>query len=232
MMTVGVLGGMGPAATVDFFARVVRATPAATEQHHLHLIIDNNPGVPNRNLGVAGTGPSPGPALAQMARRLEQAGADFLVMPCNTAHAFVDHIHAATRLPFINMVDETILAVKAQTESGAVGLLAADGCLIAGLYQKGLDGIGRTAILLDAPDQQRFMDLLYRIKAGEADDAVRETMREFAYTLIRRGARVIVAACTEVPIVLAADAIDVPLVASTDVLVDRTIERATNSASA
>jgi aspartate racemase len=232
MMTVGVLGGMGPAATVDFFARVVRATPAATEQQHLHLIIDNNPGVPNRNLGVAGTGPSPGPALAQMARRLEQAGADFLVMPCNTAHAFVDDIHAATRLPFINMVDETILAVKAQAEAGAVGLLAADGCLIAGLYQNGLDGIGRTPLLLDAPDQQRFMSLLYRIKAGETDDAVRETMREFANTLIRRGARVIVAACTEVPIVLAADAIDVPLVSSTDVLVDRTIERATNSASA
>jgi aspartate racemase len=162
-----------------------------------------------------------------MARRLEQAGAEFLVMPCNTAHAFADHIRRATRLPFINMVHETLLAVEAHTAPGGVGLLAADGCLMAGLYQKGLADMGRTPVLLDASEQKRFMDLLYRIKAGDAGDEVRDIMRDFARTLIGRGARVIVAACTEVPLVLTAEAVDVPLISSTDVLVARTVERAT-----
>ncbi|MEJ2289679.1 MAG: aspartate/glutamate racemase family protein, partial [Deinococcales bacterium] len=82
-LTVGVLGGLGPEATLDFFAKVLARTPARTDQDHLHLLIDNDPGVPNRNDAVAGRGPSPGPRLATMARRLEAAGADFLVMVCN-----------------------------------------------------------------------------------------------------------------------------------------------------
>jgi len=225
MKTVGVLGGMGPAATVDFFARVVRLTPAATEQNHLHLIIDNDPSVPDRNLGVAGTGPSPGPALAAMAQRLERAGADFLVMPCNTAHAFAEHIVAATRLPFINMIDET-LRVVAGTSPGAAGLLATDGCLAAGLYNAGLAAMGRETVVLAPTEQQRFMALLYRIKAGDTGPEMRSAMSELAVTLIRSGARSVIAACTEVPLTLEPGALDVPLIVSTDVLATRTVERA------
>jgi aspartate racemase len=224
-MTVGVLGGMGPAATVDFFARVVRATPAATEQDHLHLIIDNNPGVPDRNRGVAGTGPSPGPALAAMARRLETAGADFIVMPCNTAHAFVDDIRAATRVPFIDMIDETVRAVGSGKPE-RVGLLATDGCLSANLYQHRLAAIDCTSVLLNPQEQQAFMQLLYRIKGGNAGPDSSRLMTGLAGMLVSRGAQVLVAACTEVPLVMTGVGLDVPFVESTEVLVARTVERA------
>jgi aspartate racemase len=104
MKCVGVLGGLGPAATADFFSKVVMATPAAADQDHLHVIIDNNPKVPNRNEAVAGTGVSPAPVLAEMASRLETAGADFLVMVCNAAHAFQDAITDAVRVPFVSII--------------------------------------------------------------------------------------------------------------------------------
>jgi len=227
MKTVGVLGGMGPAATVDFFARVVRATPARTEQEHLHLIIDNNPGVPDRNRAIAGVGPSPGPALAQMAQRLAQSGADFLVMPCNTAHAFADHIRAATPLPFIDMIEQTVQVVTA-IPGANVGLLAADGCLLAGLYQTQLAQVGRTAVAPNVGQQQSFMRALYQIKTGEMRES-RESIREVAEALVKQGADLIIAACTEVPLVLRAEDLTVPLIVSTDVLVARTIERAHRS---
>ena len=96
-LVVGILGGMGPAATVDLVSKILAATDAARDQDHLHLIVDCNPKVPNRNEAVDGTGPSPAPALVAMARRLEAAGADFLVMACNTAHAWEAEIREIGR---------------------------------------------------------------------------------------------------------------------------------------
>lgn len=108
---VGVIGGMGPAATLDFYAKLIAATPATREQDHLRVLIDSNPGVPDRNLALAGGAPSPeaapGPVLADMARGLERAGADLLVMACNTAHAFEADIRRAVAIPFVSIITET-----------------------------------------------------------------------------------------------------------------------------
>src|SRR5690625_3321663 len=107
-LVAGVIGGLGPEASLDFYARVLRRTPARGDQDHLHLIINSNPRVPNRNEAIAGTGPLPGPYLADMALALERAGADFLVMACNTAHAWLPDIKRATNLPIINIIDEKV----------------------------------------------------------------------------------------------------------------------------
>src|SRR5262245_16312339 len=100
--TIGVIGGMGPAATADLFAKLLAATPAERDQDHLRVLIDNNPHLPDRNAAIAGRGPSPGPHLAESARGLERAGADFLIMACNTAHAFVADIEAAISIPLLS----------------------------------------------------------------------------------------------------------------------------------
>jgi len=227
--TVGVLGGLGPAATADFFSKVVRATPAAADQDHLHLIIDNNPNVPNRNEAVAGTGVSPAPELAAMASRLENAGADFLVMVCNAAHAFQAAITDAVSVPFVSIIEETSAAVKMHLPAGAkVGVLASSGCLDAGLYQEALAARGLVAHVPEGVTKDAFMTLLYRIKAG--DDNVRTDMRQLAESFIDQGAQAIIAGCTEVPLVLSSSDVSVPLINSTDVLVARTIAYATNQA--
>jgi aspartate racemase len=232
MKCVGVLGGLGPAATADFFSKVVMATPAAADQDHLHIIIDNNPKVPNRNEAVAGTGVSPAPVLAEMASRLETAGADFLVMVCNAAHAFQDAITDAVSVPFVSIIEETSDAVKTQVPAGAkVGVLASSGCLGTDLYQDALAARGLHALVPEAATKDAFMRLLYRIKAGDDDvRAVRVDMCQLAEHFIDQGAQAIIAGCTEVPLVLSSNDLSVPLINSTDVLVARTIAYATGEA--
>ncbi len=221
---IGVLGGMGPEATLDFYAKVIAATPAHRDQEHLHLIIDADPTVPNRNDAVAGTGPSPAPRLAAMAARLEAAGADLLVMACNTAHAFQDAVVAAVQVPFVSILDETVAAtLHAAPGVTRVGVLATSGAQDARLYP---DAFARHAVVVEEPngaDRAAFMHLLYRVKAGDKGAEVRSAMRAIAARLVARGAEAIVAGCTEVPLVLGADDLPVPFITSTDALVDAVV---------
>ena len=214
MRTVGVIGGLGPGSTVDFFAKVVERTGAATDQEHLHLIIDNNPHFPDRNLAIAGNGPSPGPELAAAASRLEAGGADFVVMVCNTAHHWQSEIEAALTVPFLSIVDLTAAA----TVGERIGVIATSGCIEAGLYQRALSP--REVLIGDVP---RFMELLYRIKTGDLGPEIRAGMRQLAMELVDQGAEALVAGCTEIPLVLAAGDLPIPMISSTDVLVDATI---------
>src|SRR5210317_2431954 len=110
-LTAGVLGGMGPDATVDFMAKVIAATSAETDQDHARMLVDHNPKVPNRQAALLGNGEDPGPVLAAMAKGLQEAGADFLVMPCNTAHVFEQSIISAVDIPLVSIITETIAAL-------------------------------------------------------------------------------------------------------------------------
>ena len=219
---IGVIGGLGPAATLDFFDKLLRATPAQQDQDHIRLLIDNNPRLPDRNLALKGEGPSPGPALAEMARGLERSGADAIVIACNTAHAWQGEIEAALNVPFLSMIYATIAEAKARGVKAA-GVLEADGCRIAGLYRKGFAAAGVTALTLDDEAQARFMQTIYAIKSGDTGAGVRKSMQGFARQLIDAGAGAIIAACTEAPLALGAGDISVPFVSSTDVLVARTL---------
>ncbi len=220
--TVGVIGGLGPLATLDFFDRVLKRTRAVKEQEHLRLIIDNNTKIPDRNAFMRGEGPSPGPALAASAKGLEVAGAEVIVMACNTTHIWEAEIRAAISVPFLSIIDETAAAV-ADLRPEAVGVLAVDACLKGGLYQDALKKAGVKPLLLSEDSQKTFMDLIYRIKSGDTGDTVKRAMVTLARRLEAQGAEAIIAGCTEIPIVLSVDDIDGELVSSTDVLVERTI---------
>lgn len=221
--TVGVLGGMGPEATVDFMSRVIRATPADKDQDHLRMLVDNNPHVPNRQDALLRGGEDPGPVLASMARGLEAAGADFLVMPCNTAHAFRDAVAAAVEIPIVSIIDVTVEACGSAT---TVGVLATDGCIASGVFQEALAQRGKRAVLPDEAQTKALMRLIARIKAGDTGAGVADDMRELAQALVARGAEVIIAGCTEIPLVLDADMLEVALVSSTDALARATVAAA------
>ena len=226
-LVIGVLGGMGPQATADFLAKLVAATPVEREQEHLRVRIDSNPKVPDRNAAIADRGESPGPALAAMAVGLERAGVDFLVMACNTAHAFEPAIRAATRVPFVSMITEACDAChRAFPNVRSIGILAAQGCLDAHLYQEAFSRRDCEALTLAPNDQQRFMALLYRIKQGDLSDGLRTDMRALGETLIGAGAEVIVAGCTEVPLVLRDGDLKRPLIDATANLAQRCVRYA------
>ena len=219
-LTVGVLGGMGPDATVDFMAKVLAATPAGSDQDHVHMLIDHNPHVPDRTRAILGEGGDPGPVLARMARQLQQAGADIIVMPCNTAHAFQPDIEAVLTVPFVSIIDETVAACA---EFEAVGVLATRGCLASGIYDRALSAAGIRAIMPDDAETNAIMELTTRIKAGDSGPEIGANMQQAANALVARGARAVIAGCTEIPLVLDQSMLDVPLVSSTDILAEATV---------
>jgi aspartate racemase len=230
-MTIGILGGLGPEATIDLYGKILAATGAARDQEHLHVLIDSNPKVPDRNKAIAGIGESPAPALIAMAQRLERAGADFLVMACNTAHAFEAEIRAAVRVPFVSQIAETVDAVARQApHAQRIGLLAVQGCIDAGVYAKAFAQRGIATMTLPTAEQQQFMALIYRIKSGDTGAAVREAMRGLGARLFADGAELVVVGCTEVPLVLAASDLPGPMVDATQVLAERAVTYAKGTA--
>jgi len=210
----GVLGGMGPAATVGFLAQVQALTPAGCDADHIRVLMDMNPQVPDRN-----TTPDQAQAvLGEMAAQLRGAGAQVLAMPCNTAHGQAAGIRAvceAGGLPFVDMIAETTTVVAA---SGArqVGILATPGG--EALYVEAFGGAGITPVLLEGSDRAAFMACIYGVKGGDVGEAARGRMRDLAAGLVARGAGGIVAGCTEVPLLLDQAEVTVPLTDSTEVL--------------
>ena len=228
---VGVLGGMGPDATVDFMAKVIAATPAKKDQDHIPILVDHNPTVPNRQAAILADGEDPGPALAAMAARLEAAGAEFLVIPCNTAYVFEDSIKAAVNIPLVSIIDVSIAEVGERApRAKMIGILATDGCLAAGVYQDGLQTRGLSPLVPEKDEMVRLMKLIHDIKGGDSGAANAAGMRDIAAALCERGAEAIIAGCTEIPLVLEQSMLPVPLIASTDVLAEVTVALARGEA--
>jgi aspartate racemase len=226
-LTVGVLGGMGPEATVDFMAKVIALTPAERDQDHIHMLVDQNPQVPDRQQAMKADDAPVRRALRDMAVRLEAGGADFLVMPCNTAHAFIAEAIAAVSIPFVSIVDVTVQSIIDRTpRCRSVGLLATDACLDSGVYQRAMASAGLELVLPDADRQAECMALIARIKGGDTGDEVCEGMAALAAAGIKFDVDVIIAGCTEIPLVLKRDAIRVPLISSTDMLASRAVDLA------
>jgi aspartate racemase len=224
---VGVLGGMGPDATVDFMASVIALTTAAKDQDHIHMIVDHNPGVPDRQAAMRGDRSLVSTVLVEMALRLETAGVDFLVMPCNTAHVFLPEVLPFIHVPFVNIVDETVSEISASCAPvRRVGVLATTACIEAGVYQAAIDASGRLSVLPSAQRQRDLMSLIFRIKRGEQGNRERNAMRAVAGELAGQGAEVIVAGCTEIPLVIASTDLELPFISSTEVLARRTVAMA------
>lgn len=224
MRVLGVIGGMGPAATFDFCSRLTAAMPVRRDQDHPRILVDCDPSVPDRNAAASNAGPDPGPHIARMASGLVQRGADILAMPCNAAHACRPEIERVAPGRLIDMIEASALEATANG-ANRIGVLAADGCLRAGLYQRAIVARGAQVVRLEPQDQARFMELIYRIKSGDAGLQVRDAMRALAGRLASDGADAVIAGCTEAPLVLDAGDVPAPYVSCTDALVRAVIAR-------
>jgi len=222
--TVGILGGLGPEATLDFYARLMQASGAEEDQDHLHVIVNSNAKIPNRQRSIAGTGSSSLPGLIDSAQALERAGADFIVMPCNTAHYYSDGIEAAISIPFLSILDVSVRACLDIVRPGAsVGLMATNACLDVDLYQSALLQAGLEALLPNEAEQRQLMRDIFRLKTGEIEPAIPVNMRRLSQSLHEKGATLILTACTEIPMAFSADEAAIPVIHSTDALVEATI---------
>ncbi len=217
--TVGILGGMGPEATVDLMRRVIGATPAEDDSDHIHMIVDNNPKVPSRMKALLdGNGEDPGPVLTAMAHGLVEAGAHVLAMPCNTAHAYLPEIEDTVSIPFLNMVTLTTEHVgELSSQPKRAGLLAMSAVHKVGLYEKAFAGHGIDLVIPE--DQDDLMTVIKAVKAGDLSADVRNLFRAVTGALATRS-DVLVIACTELSVLGDSIAHDVPVIDALDVLSD------------
>ena len=224
---IGILGGMGPAATADFYAKLVSMTPGSTDQDHLKTVIWSDPTIPDRTEALIGDGPDPTPWLLNGGRVLREAGATVIAIPCNTAHAFVPRIRDHLGLPIVHMIDEVAGHLAASRPPvRTAGLLATTGTIRAGLYQEWLARVGIRLVLPDPASQNgEVMAAIRAVKAGERGPAAAAPLTRAAHRLIERGADAIIAGCTEIPLGLAPDAVPVALIDPAVVLARTLIRR-------
>ena len=220
---IGILGGMGPEATIDLFTKIVKGTKVKKDQDHFRILIDNNPKIPDRTLAIQGKGPTPLPQLIQSARLLEEAGADFIIIPCVTAHYYYEPLKKKVHIPILHIIEETLKFVEKRYKGiQKLGLIATTGTLRTGLFQKAFSSTGIGLILPSSEIQKRYiMEAIYGkkgIKAVGPSEESRMLIIKAAESLILKGAQAIIAGCTEVPLVLKEGDISVPVIDPVSIL--------------
>ena len=224
---IGVIGGMGPAATSDLLGRIIKFTKAKKDQDHIHVIIDSNPKIPDRSQAIFGKGESPVPALIKSGRMLQTAKADFIIIPCNTAHFFYDELKGHLRIPIVHMIRE--VAKKIHKEFPAVrkaGLLSTQGTIKAGLYQKELGDIGIEVIKPDERVQDMVTEAIFGregIKCGCLEGKSKKLIYNAIDNLINNGAELIIGGCTEIPLVVDLKTVLLPFINSNQVLAESAV---------
>lgn len=199
---IGILGGMGPAATADFYSKLVALTPGSTDQEHPKVVIWADPTVPDRTLALTENGPDPTPWLIRGARVLRESGATTLAIPCNTAHAFLPAISSQLGLPVVHMIDEVARHIRTLSPAvTSVGLLATTGTVRTGLYQQWLSEYS-IDVLVPGPaiQDELVMPAIRAIKSGNVGDETTDKLVRAADLLVESGAQVVVAGCTEIPL--------------------------------
>ncbi|KAA8999048.1 aspartate/glutamate racemase family protein [Affinibrenneria salicis] len=199
-LLIGILGGMGPLATLDLWQKIIAGTPARRDQDHVPLVVWNVPQIPDRQAALAGRGESPLPALLRAIQQLNALGVSHIALPCNTAHHWYPQLAAASRAPLLHIADLTARHLAAVAPLPArVGLIATEGTLAAGWYQQRLSALGITPLLPERQEMDnQFVPGCYAVKRGELRLGG-ELLHQLAGALVARGAQRLILACTEVP---------------------------------
>ena len=224
---IGILGGMGPEATIDLFYKIIKFTPAEKDQDHLRIIIDNNPKIPDRTAAILGKGEDSLLALQETAQNLEKAGADFIIIPCNTAHYFLLSIQESVKIPILNMIEETAKETRKKISPiQKVGLLASIGIYKTKIYYQHFKKFNIEVISPEEKDKEKIMKIIYAVKAGDLSEEVKKNIISITQKLIDKGAEVIIAGCTEIPLILKEGDVSVPLIDPTQVLAKAAVQKA------
>ena len=230
--TIGIIGGLGPAATVDIFDKIVKNTPASCDQDHIKVIIENNPQIPDRTAALAGKNEDPSIAMLAAAEKLKASGADFIIVPCNTAHVFLQAVQQHIKIPILSMIEETAkyIAVNFPNVRKA-GLLATSGTVGSGVYKAPLKN-KNIELITPSPESQEalVMEAIYGkegIKAG-FKDVPKNLLLKAAEELVGRQAELIILGCTEIPLALKNGNLEVPFIDPTEILAKAAVKYAMN----
>lgn len=200
MKKLGVIGGLGPMATAYFLQLLVQMTEARTDQEHIEVLLHSKPQIPDRTRFILGQSrEDPLPQMVEIGRELAGQGAELIAVPCVTAHYFQKKLEDSIGIPVVDTIRETALSLKAAGVTKA-GILATDGTIESGLFQRAFAGEGISAMLPDRAGQQSVMQIIYQnVKAGQPVDSA--AFWRVAEGLFGQGAQAVLLACTELSLV-------------------------------
>jgi len=224
----GILGGMGPEATVDLMRRVIKNTPAQDDIDHVHCIVDNNPKVPSRIKAlVEGSGETPAPVMVEMARRLEKAGADFLCIACNTAHHYYPDVQEAVQIPVLNMIALAVDAAhKADPAARAFGILCSPGTRTTKIYTNILQEYGLEAIYPDPDVEAALLAVIKDVKKGNTSREVKDRLAAIVRHMQGKGVSTAIAGCTELGVIMEGEEYPITVLDAAEVLAQAIVQNA------
>lgn len=208
MKTLGILGGMGSMATVDFFSKIIQHTKASCDQDHLHVIIENNSRIPDRTAFILNKGENPLDNMITAAKNLEQSGVDFITMPCNTAHYFYDALQEHVNIPMLHIVKETAVYLKKQAVQSVV-LMATEGTYTANLYLNILQKYGIQVIYPNSFTRLEIDEIIYTYK--EKNTINQPLKKKLMNKLSQIDSDGIILGCTELPLIFKSTDLEMPL---------------------
>ena len=198
--SIGILGGMGPLATADLFTKIVKMTKADCDNDHIRIYIDNNAQIKDRTAAILHGGPSPLPQLIESVKKLEKMGADCIIMPCNTAHYFLQSLQIQTKVPFLSMIGQAVRVAKKRYPGQKAGILATTGTLDAGVYSCAFNDEGVDVVLPDEEQRKYLMSIIYdHVKAGIMPTDPQPFI-DVLEEMKSRGAGYFILGCTELPV--------------------------------
>ncbi len=225
---VGVIGGMGPEATVDLMQQVINATPAQDDADHIRMLVDNNPKVPSRIKAlIEGDGESPAACLTRMAKGLEAQGASFLVIPCNTAHHYFLDVEAAVNIPVLNLIELTSNHARNSLPNlRKVGLLASTALQLIHLYEPWFEKHDIQVLYPSVENQQAVMDLICAVKAKRQTSLQIQYYNQAVNDLRDQGAECLVVACTELSVISGPLQTELPIYDASKILAETIVYKA------
>ncbi len=197
----GILGGMGPLATVEFMMKIITQTPAHNDQEHIPMIVSSVPQIPDRTAFIMGHGTDPYPELKHSFDQLEQSGAECIVIPCNTAHYWYPQLSATSHVHTISIIDSVVQETQLRKHK-TVGLLATTATMKTKMYQQKLNQYNIDVIETDDLQQQAVMAGIYEVKAGNVEKGKAMMLPVFE-DMLAQGAEAVIFGCTEIPVALA-----------------------------
>ena len=235
----GIVGGVGPSATVDFMNKIIQSTPAKKDQDHIKMIVEQNPQIPDRTANLIHNQTDPTIALFSTCKKLEAAGANAIAIPCNTAHAFVKEIQDHLNVPIVNMITTTAEYILENFGKGTiVGLLATSGTIQSKVYFNVLTHFGLQIVVPDESHQNLVMESIYGemgVKAGYTSGLCKEQINGGVNHLIKKNAQVIILGCTELPLLFPQNQghndtkLSIELIDPTLILAKKVVQLATQS---
>ena len=231
--TVGIIGGMGPEATIDLMQRILRLTPAPKgkdmdDMDHIRCLVDNNPKIPSRIKAIIDKGGvDPGPFIADMAKGLESWGADFLAIPCNTAHYYYDIVQSAVNIPVINLIDIVCHHIETHfPDHDKIGILASTAVKITQLYSNKLKRFDIKDVWPDSDHQAILLKVIKEIKKGNMNSKVQNDYAQVCDNLLHKGVKTAIIACTELSILK--DKTSIYTVDAAEILATEIVRQAVN----